>query len=309
MPRLRYKYKHRYELGNWLTDQTLSKPSLAADNTVIFPGTHTYHFNCTLPHQLPTSFEGTKGHIRYTVLVSLERPWKFDQTYRVAFTVLKPMNLNYESPVLRMPSEGEIHKTFCCGPCQSPPMIIRVRIPQSGYVPGQVVSVLVEITNQSRTRVQEVKFDIRKIIQYHSQTPQTKTLEEKGSICGHRLTPGDDKELCQMKQDIIIPAIAPTITQSSVVNLNYEIKVEVVVSGAHVNPVVRLPIIIGTYPLVNHMPYNTAGVVPIQGAVEMPQYHSNVPQPIIQPIQISPRQVTEELRKLWAFNYSNRGNR
>jgi Arrestin (or S-antigen), N-terminal domain len=55
----------------------------------ILAGLHTFTFSCALPPAVPTSFEGTHGHIRYTVRVGLERPWKFDQTYKVAFTVLK----------------------------------------------------------------------------------------------------------------------------------------------------------------------------------------------------------------------------
>lgn len=66
------------------------------------PGLHTYNFSCALPSMLPTSFEGTFGHIRYTVSVVFERPWKFDQTHKVAFTVLKQFDLNYDSPILRV---------------------------------------------------------------------------------------------------------------------------------------------------------------------------------------------------------------
>lgn len=66
------------------------------------PGLHTYSFACALPPMLPSSFEGTYGHIRYTVRVILERPWKFDQSYKVAFTVLKEFDLNFDSPIMRV---------------------------------------------------------------------------------------------------------------------------------------------------------------------------------------------------------------
>lgn len=84
--------------------------ALSGNQIEIPPGTHTYSFACALPAMLPTSFEGTYGHVRYTVRVILERPWKFDQSYKVAFTVLKEFDLNYDSPILRV---QEIHIFHC----------------------------------------------------------------------------------------------------------------------------------------------------------------------------------------------------
>lgn len=262
-------------------------------STVIFPGTHTYNFSCILPQQLPTSYEGAKGYIRYTIRVALERPWKFDHTYRVGFTVLKPIDLNLESPVLRYPSQGEVIHTFCCGPCKSPPMSIKVSLPQSGYVPGQTVALVADISNQSRIKVEMVKFILQQVIHYHSSTPHNKTLEEVNDICQQIILTTDDKELNQLQQNLVIPAVPPTISKlSRVININYELKVEVKVRGAHVNPVVRIPLTIGTYPLVNYQP------ISVQGVTEPSSWDvfQNTVQPIVRPLSNATMHF-EDLRK------------
>lgn len=61
---------------------------------IIEPGTYIYTFQCLLPMGLPTSFEGPYGHIRYSAIVTLDRPRWPDQVYEQDFTVIKPLNLN-----------------------------------------------------------------------------------------------------------------------------------------------------------------------------------------------------------------------
>uniref|UniRef100_T1GD16 Uncharacterized protein n=1 Tax=Megaselia scalaris TaxID=36166 RepID=T1GD16_MEGSC len=126
-----------------------------SDTISIAPGIHTFNFACQLPVTCPSSFEGNKGRVRYLVRVSFIRPWKFDQNTTLGFTVLKLADLNYDSPVLRMPAQAEIIKNFCCGPCRSKPLLLTVKVPKTGYVSGEVIPVTVDIDNPTKTPIKE----------------------------------------------------------------------------------------------------------------------------------------------------------
>lgn len=74
-------------------------------------GVHTYSVTCALPPTLPSSFEGKWGHIRYTIKVTLDRPWKFDQDTKMAFTVISPIDLNL-NPQLKVNNLTVIKLTY-----------------------------------------------------------------------------------------------------------------------------------------------------------------------------------------------------
>lgn len=245
--------------------------SLPGNQIELPPGAHTYSFACALPAMLPTSFEGTYGHIRYTVRVVLERPWKFDQSYKVAFTVLKEFDLNYDSPILRVkeihhilgpsmyynshliikiPTQMEITKSFWCGPCTTGPLSMMSSIPQSGYVPGQKVIITTEVTNMSNIPVDQMKFMLRKIISYNSQTPTTKTKTEIVVIQERRTDGVLTKNHGRFQVVLPIPPEPPSnINLCKVIHITYEVKVEAKISGPHHSPFIKIPITVGTVPL------------------------------------------------------------
>lgn len=66
-------------------------------------GIYTYPFEVELPESLPTSCEGKYGFIRYLASVNIVRPNQPVQTQTVAFTVIKPKNLN-KSPLFQVSS-------------------------------------------------------------------------------------------------------------------------------------------------------------------------------------------------------------
>lgn len=144
----------------------------------------------------------------------------------------------------------ELTKNFCCGPCRTGPFSIVASIPQSGFVSGQVIKVSTEVTNMSTIPVNEMKFLLRKIVSYHSQTPSSKTKEEIVDIQERRTGGVAKNDHGRFLVSLPVPPVPPTnINLCKVIHITYEIKVEARLSGLHTNPYIRIPITIGTIPL------------------------------------------------------------
>lgn len=193
------------------------------------------------------------------------RPFKFDLTYKVAFTVIKQLDLNNENPSLRLPLKMEAMKTFCCTFCRTRPIFLVASIPMGGFVPGQAITVSVEVNNESRVDIEDVKVSLKKIIRYSAQAPSAMTKEEV--INEVEIHSGGIKRRSKenFKQYLFIPAVPPTNTNSCrVLNVSYEVRAKCIVSGSSQGPTVRLPIIIGTVPIIplqNHNISSTPSLV------------------------------------------------
>lgn len=241
------KYSARED---YLSSTTYLLGSPQGNEIQILPGVHTYNFACLLPQVIPSSFEGPYGHIRYTVKVTFERPWKFDLTYKVAFTVLKQVDLNYDSPDLRLPVSAETIKYFCCWPCKSGPMNVHVTIPIAGFVSGQMIPISVIIDNQSRETIDEITFKLKKFVKYFSHTPRSKSKEEKSVVVMKRSGGVLKNEKKLFQHNLLIPALPATnLNLCKIIQISYVLKVKPRVSAMHKEPAISIPITIGTVPL------------------------------------------------------------
>lgn len=59
-------------------------------------GSYIYPFSVELPEDIPSSFEGLYGYVRYTAQATIDKPWKFDHNARTVFTVICILDLNLE---------------------------------------------------------------------------------------------------------------------------------------------------------------------------------------------------------------------
>ena len=73
-----------------------SGPGLPGEDMIHPVGHHVYPFRFTLPTNLPSSFEGGVGHIRYLIQGVIDKPWKIDDKCVRPFTVIAALDLNNE---------------------------------------------------------------------------------------------------------------------------------------------------------------------------------------------------------------------
>ncbi|CAD7093273.1 unnamed protein product [Hermetia illucens] len=227
-------------------------------------GQHTYPFTCALPPTLPSSFEGEWGHVRYTIKVTLDRPWKFDQETKMAFTVISPVDLNL-NPRVQDPYKLELEKTFCCFCCQSGPLAVIVKIPVTGFVSGQVIPITAECDNASNVHVNLLKFILRKVVAFHTTQPRRETKKENitiGELSVGPIGPHDSKTWTQQLE---IPPLPPSnLVNCGIIDLDYDLKVVCEVSGPHRNLEGTIPVVLGTIPLASFKPPAPYSDVPVQ---------------------------------------------
>uniref|UniRef100_A0A1Q3FC19 Putative arrestin domain protein n=1 Tax=Culex tarsalis TaxID=7177 RepID=A0A1Q3FC19_CULTA len=215
---------------------------------------HTFPFTCALPPTLPSSFEGEWGFVRYTIKVTLDRPWKFDQDLKMAFTVISPVDLN-QNPRVKDPFKLELEKTFCCFCCASGPLSVLVNIPVTGYVSGQTIPLTIECDNASNVGVTSVKLTMRKLLAFHVLNPRRETKKKKEIISEISVGPIEAGNSQTWSQNIQIPPLPPSnLTNCGIIDVDYDIKVEAVVSGPHANLDGNIPIVLGTVPLESFQP-------------------------------------------------------
>ncbi|XP_077296197.1 arrestin domain-containing protein 3 [Arctopsyche grandis] len=217
-------------------------------------GTHSYPFTCVLPPTLPSSFEGEFGFVRYTVKVTLDRPWKFDQETKMAFTVTSHLDLN-SLPEYRNPIHMQMEKSFCCCWCKTGPLSVDVRLPVTGYCSGQTIPLDVNCENNSGVGVQDIIIQLIKFVTFRCTSPISGTKRVVVVISEHKLGSIDGHEAKNIQKILEIPPLPPSnLVNCGLIDLEYKIHVDCVVSGMHMNLEDVALITLGTVPLVGFQP-------------------------------------------------------
>lgn len=214
------------------------------------PGSHEFRFDCPIPINCPSSFEGSYGHIRYRLKVVMvtKGMFSFNKDKMVPIKIHAPLDLN-QNPYCREPMEFDLSSSYCCWCVSAGHSEVMVRMPVSGYCPGQIIPMEVSCKNESSVEIDEIKFAIKKDVQYiASYEPGTRndhdTVAEikKGPIPG-RTTRNWTIEMEVPSMDIY------NVNACRYIDINYHFKVSTEVGGCHDDSEEVRPIIFGTIPL------------------------------------------------------------
>lgn len=211
-----------------------------------------YPFATHLPPNLPSSFEGEHGHIRYTVKATLDRPWKFDQEAKAAFTVISPLDLNTH-PTAKEPVKKEVskHFGFCCW--SSGPLTMTVSLPVGGYVPGQDIPISVDVENNSDVPIREVKCTLRKLLTFTVTSPNKSTKKDNITIGELVLGSVESHGTSNWTQVLKVPPLPPSnLNNCSIIDLDYDLKVKAKSSKWRRDLHTAIPIVLGTVPLTSY---------------------------------------------------------
>lgn len=221
---------------------------------VLLPGTTTYDFHFNLKTELPSSFSGSCGKIKYKLEFVVDKPWKFDEKQTLLLNIIQSVNLNSAFSTLQ-PFENQLTRNI--GYINSGPISVHVYIPKTGYICGERLAVQVIVSNNSRIHVEKLKFALNKIVDYHSKSPGAAIKREIQRLL-KKEAGGVAKKTEQRYEHVIdMPMTTPSqdSNTSRLIYISYELTVEAKLKGIYKNLFVPIPLKIGTIPhsINNHL--------------------------------------------------------
>lgn len=215
-------------------------------------GIHSYPFSFTLPGNLPSSFEGAHGQVRYQVKATFVRDWKWNHRAKSYFMVSGVLDLNMH-PTAHLEGHDTKDKKLCCLWCKSGPITAVISSNRTGYVPGEFIGFNAEVENLSNRRMKSSSLKLYEIVTFKATQKNKTTCRTVAKLKRGEIQPGasDFWENVNMR----IPSIPPTSLAGNctIMNVRYTLEFAVEPSGPAFDLKVSIPIVIGTIPLREYM--------------------------------------------------------
>ena len=137
------------------------------------PGLHVLPFSLMLPPNLPSSFEGQHGNVRYFLKADIVRDWKWNHKVKQHIMVNGILDLNLY-PSAKAPGNSTDHKRLCCLCCKSGPITAAIHSNRTGYVPGEIIGFNAEVENSSDRLMNGSFLNLVEVVTYKASTKKRK---------------------------------------------------------------------------------------------------------------------------------------
>jgi hypothetical protein len=194
-------------------------------------GQHSWPFRFDVPPTTPSSFEGSVGHIRYSLKAKIVTGLlKFDHNVEVPVPVQQLMKIS--DPRLLQPQRQEVQKTICCLCCASGPIVLTVAVPKTGFLLGESFQLNASLENGS-SRQLTISANIVENATYYAQGHHCRSGKTLASVGSDEIDPQTTKN---WDPTIQIPATTDVaiILESSCRNIHvvYSLNVTCQIPGA-----------------------------------------------------------------------------
>ncbi|KAH7711156.1 Protein ARRD-7 [Aphelenchoides avenae] len=235
----------------------------AGEDGRIPAGHREFPFSFTLPTNIPPSFEGNYGFIRYYCKATIDRPWyKFNDHAITVFGVMPRFDLN-TLPDAARPMLREITKNVGVLMFKHGRVSASVTVPKTGFVPGEAMPVSFAISNTSSKEVKCLEVKLVEHVTYIAFC-NGRRLKSPHESCKHGKSRVHTRTLMALKDDVCVaahssaqvdrvlrvPATVPSFNICPTLIVSYYVKVKLVTKGHMGNEVIgEIPILVGTVPV------------------------------------------------------------
>ncbi|XP_061585005.1 arrestin domain-containing protein 3-like [Cololabis saira] len=207
--------KHAHDREDLLVTQTAETYP-----NVVAPGIHVYPFSFQIPVQdLPSSFEGGTGKIRYLLEARLSRSMRIDKTDSTTLNFMSKTDPNMISTFMVPQHESKDKKMHVFN---SGTVAMDVNLEKSAFSQGERIKVLASITNNS-SRAIKPKFLIYAKHSFFARGKRRLHSQELIKEVGAPIPPSSSEKVTQV---ITIPHDAvPSILNCSILKKEHRLKV------------------------------------------------------------------------------------
>ncbi|CAH0588224.1 unnamed protein product [Chrysodeixis includens] len=252
-----------------------------AGPTQLHLGRHNLPFRFQIPHTAPSTFKGEKGHISYSFTAYLMYPdGVTKEELKKEIEVVAPFDLNLGSPRIKQSIDLEFEELHGCGCfCNPDPVTVRIRLPLSGYCPGQTIPVAVEVQNESNVEITKMKFQLVTKELYRSIHPASEYVLPERVLVTSKSGPVMGHTKRNFTHNLSVPDfIAPYLENCTIIDVGYFFRITIKFSGCAEDLDDEAELCIGLipvsgflegeyrHPLADKLP---KGPVPAAGATEL----------------------------------------